>query len=754
LFVYNVSSHKIDKVAYAPGADYRGTGASISGDGRFLAFAAVVEVVGVHYINVYRYDCKSKNTRQVNGKTYGAADEDASISSDGRFVAFSSRDNDLIANDKNGRPDVFVHDVNQNKTTRVSVSSKGIEANNDSMYPVISGDGRYVAFTSLASNLTGQEDTNSTYDVFLHDRFTGETRLVSHTPGGAAGSDLSRYPSISEDGRIIAFMSNARDLDAMAPDSPSYYDAYAYAYDTASGEVRVASITEDAWPFFVDIADQVLLSGNGQYLGVSRWGEAYLCDLGRTLTVPHYVNGLVESVPNRSRFVLRNGSGYPEQGQFRFRDSNGMPTTVSIDGGQVVSWIDYALPPWGVYEVKTDGTGPLVTGSVEVSISRGLFSSTEATVIFDVLGRSVSLDSCPIRSRHSLYVSVNDEEHTGLAVFNPGPKKAKLKFGLTSSDSRESSEKPETELELEAGKKIAVFVDDSQLFKDYLDGKVAGYKGTLSLLSQADAPVAVVGLIQRKDSGALIDVAAGGWTEGTAADNYRLPSTSPALVFPHFLHGTIAGVPSRTRLIFLAGKERSSARVSFSDNTGKPLVCRGGPLIGDTFLLNVPRLSGLELETESWGPPQAGTIEVKSYDSDWPLEGIEVFDVLGNYVTVGNCPARATHQIFASHNADENTGMAIYNVESSPVTVWLRLLNAGGQQVSVRSVELEPKHQTALFLDASKLFGDYLASASPFVGTVNITTDNQKKVSVVGLVQRRDNGALMAVRSGATAFAP
>src|SRR4051794_16365229 len=88
-----------------------------------------------------------------------------SVSADGRFVAFVSDSSVLVKGDTNERRDIFVYDRSNNTFERVSVDSGGHEANSDSTEPIISQNGRYVAFTSLASNLV-PGDTNNVWDIF------------------------------------------------------------------------------------------------------------------------------------------------------------------------------------------------------------------------------------------------------------------------------------------------------------------------------------------------------------------------------------------------------------------------------------------------------------------------------------------------------------------------------------------------------------------------------------------------------------
>lgn len=135
------------------------------------------------------------------------------VSADGRTIAFESRATNLVAGDTNGVKDVFVRDVLTGLTERVSVSSSGVEGDNESLAPSISADGRYVVYASSATNLVAG-DTNASWDVFLHDRLSATTTRVSVGAGGAQASGASLDPELSDDGLVVAFTSNAPDLVA------------------------------------------------------------------------------------------------------------------------------------------------------------------------------------------------------------------------------------------------------------------------------------------------------------------------------------------------------------------------------------------------------------------------------------------------------------------------------------------------------------------------------------------------------------
>jgi Tol biopolymer transport system component len=139
----------------------------------------------------------------------------SSVSAEGSFVAFSSEADNLVLNDTNGYRDVFVRDLLSDTTLLVSVDMWGAAPGNGvSCDPAISADGRYVVFTSSATNLVAG-DTNNVSDVFVRDLLEETTQLVSINVNGVSGNAVSYSPMISADGRAVLFHSQASDL---APD--------------------------------------------------------------------------------------------------------------------------------------------------------------------------------------------------------------------------------------------------------------------------------------------------------------------------------------------------------------------------------------------------------------------------------------------------------------------------------------------------------------------------------------------------------
>ena len=161
---------------------------------------------------------------QSNGNSFNP-----SISADGRFVAFDSNASNLVPNDSNATTDVFLRDTCIGapagcipQTIRLSVASDGTQGNDASSFPALSANGRFVAFQSFAKNLT-PNDTTTFVDVFVRDTCFGapsgcseSTSLVSVGPGSVLGNNGSTFPTISSDGRFIAFASFATNLTSVS----------------------------------------------------------------------------------------------------------------------------------------------------------------------------------------------------------------------------------------------------------------------------------------------------------------------------------------------------------------------------------------------------------------------------------------------------------------------------------------------------------------------------------------------------------
>ncbi|MCB9432411.1 MAG: PD40 domain-containing protein [Ardenticatenaceae bacterium] len=223
------------------------------------------------------------------------------ISNDG-IVVFDSFASNLVTGDTNGTWDVFFHDTGTGTTKRVSVSASGQEGNGASDHPVISANGRYIAFRSIASNLVSG-DTNNTYDVFVYDRITEGIERVSVSSSGAQGNAASLAPSISNDGRYVAFSSSATNFAANDFDGASDI----YVRDRQTNQTQLVSISSQGVKG--NLGSPVpAISGNGQFV-------AFLS----------YANNLVTGDTNNSGDV------------FVYNRNTGTTVRRSVDSGGVQS---------------------------------------------------------------------------------------------------------------------------------------------------------------------------------------------------------------------------------------------------------------------------------------------------------------------------------------------------------------------------------------------------------------------------------
>lgn len=230
---------------------------SISADGRWVVFSsAASNLVPADTNGFMDIFVKDRLTGAVVRASVDSAGQEAagncfwnsSISADGACVAFFSAAPNLVPGDSNGKEDVFVRDLAAGTTERVSVSTAGDQGNGLSSGTAISGDGRFVAFASVATNLVAG-DTNGVSDVFVRDRLAGETTRVSVGSGGVQGNGASQdsvfateAPAISADGRRVAFFSVATNL---VPSDNAVADVF--VHDRLEGEtIRVSQSTMEA----------------------------------------------------------------------------------------------------------------------------------------------------------------------------------------------------------------------------------------------------------------------------------------------------------------------------------------------------------------------------------------------------------------------------------------------------------------------------------------------------------------------------
>ncbi|MGZ6912601.1 MAG: TolB family protein [Acidimicrobiia bacterium] len=243
-------------------------GTDISPDGRFVVFTSdspdIVPNDHNNAADVFLRDTKLGTTERVS-----IADNEGEgsfggygglVSADGRYVAFSSDSDNLLATaDNNGSTDVFLRDRQLGTTTRVSVKNAGGEANDSSYLQSMTPDARIIVFNSDADNLIGTTDQNFSTDVYIRDRGANKTQRISVATDGTEGDLDSTYGSISDDGRYVAFLSNASNFDEN--DSGVFQDVY--LRDRTAGTTTRLSALADGTEADSD-STNVIISGDGK----------------------------------------------------------------------------------------------------------------------------------------------------------------------------------------------------------------------------------------------------------------------------------------------------------------------------------------------------------------------------------------------------------------------------------------------------------------------------------------------------------
>jgi len=266
VFLYD---RTLDTVILISGADGRAgdsnsSAPSVSSDARYVTFASsatnLIEGSADGNGDVFLYDT-SLDTMTLVSVGGGSGGDGASanpyISSDGAYITFDSVATDLIAGDTNDVRDIFVYDVAGQTIERVSISDAGVEGNSGSSAPSISTDGRYVAFASESTNLT--DDTiEEGVNIFLYDRTLDTVVLVSGADSDG-GDGESSSPHISADGAYIVFDSGATNL--VSGDTNGIQDVFVYTVSDGT----IERISSDDYA-----SSKPVVSSNGRYVAFTR----------------------------------------------------------------------------------------------------------------------------------------------------------------------------------------------------------------------------------------------------------------------------------------------------------------------------------------------------------------------------------------------------------------------------------------------------------------------------------------------------
>ena len=343
-----------------------------------------------------------------NGKLVGDVNiSNLSISADGRYVAFASSTPNLVAEDSNKWMDVFVRDLLNGKTTRVSINSKGSPGNNDSYEPIISADGRYVVFNSNASNLV-DNDTNeikgdNIQDVFVHDTATKQTTRVSVSSTGVQGDSYSTGGDISADGRYVAFTSTAKTL--VTPDSNGYWEDI-FIHDRTTGQTTRVSVSSKG------------LQGDRRSLGPSLSADGrYVAFLSNARNLVPKDTNLTTDVFVHDRLqkktTLESVSSKGVQGSVYWNLQAWQPE-ISADGSKVVFMSDATkLVP----NDKNKETDIFVRDRAKKQTVRANISSEGVQAMLMSLAPEISADGRYVGFTSAAYNLIRNDKYTNVDAF-------------------------------------------------------------------------------------------------------------------------------------------------------------------------------------------------------------------------------------------------------------------------------------------------------------------------------------------------
>ena len=265
----NLTTRRVSVATGGGQANGDSTYPQISPDGRYVVFASVASNLAPTDSNalsdIFRHDLLTGVTEHVsigvNGGPANGVSLYPAISGDGRYIAFQSTASNLVAGDSEGRTDIFLRDMLTGVTERISVASDGSPAERNSGYPDLSDDGRYVIFISMARNLS-VGDTNNYNDLFVRDRATGVTTRLTQGIAGAPINGSAISPEISGNGQVVVFGSNASNL--VPGDTNGVADVF--TVQLATGAIRRMSVSHDGLQHGAERSFQQHISQDGLFV--------------------------------------------------------------------------------------------------------------------------------------------------------------------------------------------------------------------------------------------------------------------------------------------------------------------------------------------------------------------------------------------------------------------------------------------------------------------------------------------------------
>ena len=332
------------------GSSYVSQENALSADGRYVVFSSMAwdlvpgDVRDGGHQDIFLHDNLTETTERISVSSSGEAGNQDSyygvdISADGRYVVFTTKSSNLVSGDTNDKWDIFLRDRQESTTKRVSISSSGDQANENSWLPHISEDGNLIVYTSLATNLV-PGDTNGKWDIFAYNRLSGQTERISVSSAEVQANNNSgdnKAPAVSADGRFVTFSSDATNL--VTPDENNVCDmdgngtytencSDVFVRDRTNGTTEMVSVNSDE--------EQ---GNNFSMLSV-------ISNDGRYVAFYSAASNLVEEDTNTCLTIFYNSGPCPDVFVRDRQEGTTERVSVSSTGTQTtVDPIDYFKPP-------------------------------------------------------------------------------------------------------------------------------------------------------------------------------------------------------------------------------------------------------------------------------------------------------------------------------------------------------------------------------------------------------------------------
>ena len=580
------------------------------------------------------------------------------ISGDGRYVVFHSVASNLVAADTNDADDIFLHDVQTRRTIRVSINSEGIQGNLRSNRPSISGHGRFVSFDSDATNLVAG-DSNNSLDVFIHEPLTGETTRISVNSEGQEGNAGSWNSAVSDDARYVRFVSDASNL--VAGDSNGAADVF--VHDRLTGETGRVSVRTDG------------MEANGSSSGGG------LSSDGRFLAFQSDATNLDDA------------------------DTNGVRDAF----------------------VHDRQTGETRRVSVSTAGEEGNQASTRARISGD--GRFIVFDSEATNL-------VEGDSNGVMDVFIHNLLSGETKRVSVTSEGAEANGLSRNAVVSYAGRFVSYFSEASNLVTDDTNGerdvfrydRVTGETIRVNLTNEGTEADLGAAYSHMSDDGSRIsfqsvstNLVSGDTNEVTDVFLREIPLNE--LYFAQFGEG-MDQLFSQILLFNLAEQSEATARLSLRDREGNPLLVdlNGDEIMGELEAAVDP--SGLlALQTDGSGNLAVGSLTVQS---DRPLSGVVVFGGSIGLAGVGHSPPLPLGFLAPIETRRNNggyqvnTGIAVMNLDAEPVTLTLTLRDEKGHQIDTTQEVISLRGHVAKFVTEFDWPTDIVFDS--FRGTLHVQT--------------------------------